>query len=104
MAAKRQSNRFIDGARQCSVEQYVAATGDFNADGNADIVWRDNSGNVGIWFMNGSTIASTAVIGNVPTNWVIVGADRKGDIVWRNITTGEVGMWVVVRLPSRTDS
>jgi hypothetical protein len=74
----------------------VAATGDFNADGNGDIVWRDNSGNVGIWFMNGSTIASTTNLGNVPLTWSVVGADMKGDIVWRNTTTGEVGMWVVI--------
>jgi hypothetical protein len=74
----------------------VAATGDFNADGNGDILWRDNSGNVGIWFMNGSTVASTAILGNVPLTWSVVGADMRGDIVWRNTTTGEVGMWVMV--------
>ena len=45
--------------------------------------------------MNGATIQQTAVVGNIPTNWIIVGADMKGDIFWRNCVTGEVGMWVM---------
>ncbi len=29
---------------------------DFNGDGKADLLWRDTSGNVAIWEMNGTTI------------------------------------------------
>ena len=29
---------------------------DFDGDGNADILWRDTSGNVGMWLMNGTSI------------------------------------------------
>ena len=32
----------------------IVGTGDFNADGMGDLVWRDTSGNVGIWEMNGT--------------------------------------------------
>jgi hypothetical protein len=39
-----------------------------NNSGTADVIWRDTPGNLGIWFMNGTTIASSAVLGNVPTN------------------------------------
>ena len=39
------------------------ATGDFNADGQLDIVWRNtDTGRVVIWYMNGTTRVSTAVI------------------------------------------
>ena len=39
------------------------ATGDFNADGKPDIIWRNStSGRVIIWFMNGLARASTARI------------------------------------------
>jgi hypothetical protein len=48
----------------------VAVTGDFNGDGKTDILWRDTSGNVGIWFMNGAQSLS-ASIGIVPTVWSI---------------------------------
>ena len=47
----------------------VAETGDYNGDGNADILWQDNVGDVGAWFMNGPKILSTTVYGNVGTSW-----------------------------------
>ena len=31
----------------------------------------------------------------MPPAWSVAGADNKGDIFWRNNTTGEVGMWVM---------
>jgi hypothetical protein len=35
----------------------IAGTGDFNRDGYADILWRDNnSGGVAMWLMNGATV------------------------------------------------
>jgi hypothetical protein len=49
----------------------IASTGDFNGDGASDILWTDNSGNVGAWFMNGATISSVASYGNVGTNWTV---------------------------------
>jgi feruloyl esterase len=63
----------------------------------ADILWRDTSGDVGIWVMNGTTIASTAVLGNVATTWSVVGTgdlngDSYGDILWRD-TSGNLGAW-----------
>jgi hypothetical protein len=47
-------------------------TGDFNAVGFADLLWRDtNTGTVAIWFMQFETVSSTAVVGTVPSDWVI---------------------------------
>jgi len=34
----------------------IVGTGDFNGDGKWDILWRDTSGNVAIWEMNGTTV------------------------------------------------
>jgi hypothetical protein len=44
----------------------IVGTGDFNGDGNTDIRWRDISGNVAIWFMNGAQ-AQCAPAANAPT-------------------------------------
>ncbi len=68
-------------------------------DGNSDILWRDTSGNVGLWLMNGASIPQTATIANVPTSWSIVGqrdfnADGNADILWRD-TSGNVGLWLM---------
>ena len=31
----------------------------------------------------------------MPTNWSVAGADKRGDIFWRNTNTGEFTMWVM---------
>src|SRR5262249_60494427 len=44
-------------------------THDFNADGRSDIAWRDTSGNIAIWEMNGTAVLNpnTAGVGDVRT-------------------------------------
>ena len=72
---------------------------DFNGDGYADLLWRDTSGNVAIWEMNGTTVlnANSSFVANVPTNWSIVGTgdfngDSMGDILWQDMS-GNVAIW-----------
>jgi hypothetical protein len=70
---------------------------DFNDDGMSDIVWRDMSGNVASWLMNGATSTATAVLGAVPTAWSIVGqrdfnGDRDADLLWRD-SAGNTAIW-----------
>ena len=58
----------------------ITNTHDFNADGKSDILWRDNGGDVSVWAMSGGTILGGVSLGNVPTNWSIVGQrDFNGD-------------------------
>jgi hypothetical protein len=45
----------------------VVGTGDFNGDGNTDILWRDTSGNTAIWFMSGTTILLAPVSATFPS-------------------------------------
>jgi hypothetical protein len=77
----------------------VAGVADFNGDHNADVLWRDGSGNVAIWFMNGVNLLSTVVIGSPTTDWTIVGTgdfngDGFADILWRH-TSGAVAIWLM---------
>ena len=74
-------------------------THDLNGDGKSDVLWLDTSGSVGLWLMNGASILSTSVLGNVPGVWSVVGQrdfndDGKSDILWRD-TSGNVGMWLM---------
>jgi hypothetical protein len=82
----------------------VSGTGDFNGDGKTDVLLQNTNGEVGMWLMNGTQIATPALItlnGNNEnlqnTGWSIVGTgdfngDGNADVLLQN-TNGEVGMW-----------
>ena len=68
-----------------------------NGQVTSDVLWRDTSGNVGMWLMNGSTISQAGALGNVPTAWAVVGqrdfsAIGQSSILWRD-ASGNVGIW-----------
>ncbi len=74
-----------------------AAVHDVNGDGKSDIVWRDSSGNLAIWEMNGAAVIANGGLGNVPTTWSIVAvrdfnSDSKFDLLWRD-TSGNTSIW-----------
>src|SRR5205085_8944377 len=76
---------------------HAVATGDFNGDGKADILWQYNNaanpsdpsnGAAAIWLMNGTTPTAEAVIGAPPAAWHAVATgdfngDGKADILWQ---------------------
>jgi hypothetical protein len=69
----------------------------FNGDGKSDIVWRDTSGDVALWLMNGNQLLQAGGLGTVPMTWSIIGQrDFTGagnaDILWRD-SSGDLAMW-----------
>ncbi|HUD87674.1 MAG TPA: IPT/TIG domain-containing protein, partial [Xanthobacteraceae bacterium] len=78
---------------------YLSSPHDYNGDGYSDIFWRDTSGDLAIWEMNGGTILnpSNSGLGSVATTWSIVGqrdfnGDGFADILWRD-TAGDLSIW-----------
>jgi hypothetical protein len=73
--------------------------GDFNGDGRADVLWREDGGDTYVWLdsakgpvaMTGQSITST------PNDWQIQGigdfnGDGREDVLWRH-TDGELYVW-----------
>jgi len=76
----------------------VVASGDFNGDGRADILWRHTSGVYAEW--QGSSTGKLSNTGNVMTGatGTVVGSgdfngDGRDDIIMRNATTGQITEW-----------
>jgi FG-GAP repeat len=62
------------GVGSAPVVWSIVETGDYNGDGKSDILWHDSSGNVAIWFVNGTQV-TPAGVGNLSTVWSVQGAN-----------------------------
>lgn len=78
----------------------IVGVGDFNSDGQADIVWRNYStGSNSVWLMKGTTVAAQVVLPLISdVNWQIGGVDDFDgdghyDIVWHHITNASLHIW-----------
>lgn len=84
----------------------IEATADFSGDGKADMLFRNqNTGQLAMWTMNGTSAAGSMVQLNgatavVPLSWSIAGSadldgDDKADIIWRNPANGQTSTWLM---------
>ena len=81
---------------------HIVGTGDFNQDGNIDILWRNYfSGDNVIWNMKGTSHDNGITLEKqTDLNQRIVGTgdfngDGKIDILWRNAATGTNSIWLM---------
>lgn len=81
----------------------VVGNGDYNGDGNSDILWRHNvTGQNHMYLMDGGTITSSLGVTTVPNpdSWKVAGngdynGDGKTDILWRHAVTGQNHMYLM---------
>jgi hypothetical protein len=71
---------------------------DHNGDGRADLLWRNTSGQLVAWYMNGAALVGWLDFGVVSTAWRIdavadFDGDTRADILWRYQSTGAAYMW-----------
>jgi len=97
-----------DAASGCSTAWRPIGTGDFNYDGQRDLLWFNaTSGVVSPWLLNGSTVAGTqdlswqcTAASGCSAAWRPVGTgdfngDGRVDLLWHNAQTGEVSAWLL---------
>ncbi len=98
-----------DLASNCGASWQVVGIGKFNSDTIADILWHNSAtGEFSTWLLD----TKRAVIGkqtlsqkcepvlNCTPNWQVVGtgnfnSDGVTDILWHNLTTGELSTWLL---------
>ena len=81
----------------------IAGTGDFNGDGNPDIVWHHQTqGWVFLWYMNGATRIGMTYFSRDRVNpgWRIaaigdINGDAMPDIVWQHNGEGRIAFWLM---------
>jgi hypothetical protein len=90
----------IDGAPTLGSAWKIAATGDFDGDGHADLVWRHTTlGTVLAWRMEGSSrLGSVRLFDEGKPWWRPVSApdidgDGRADLLWQHAVTGDVRVW-----------
>ncbi|MBM3832575.1 MAG: hypothetical protein FJ403_04755 [Verrucomicrobia bacterium] len=77
----------------------VAATGDFDHDGETDLLWRDHSGQIAVWLMWGRTPTRFITLKQTAAPvWKVVGSgdfngDGHTDIVWRHTVSNSTEVW-----------
>ena len=80
--------------------QVCVPNSDFNGDCKSDLVWRNTtSGQIGVWYMNGTAYVGAAALPTVPDlAWRVAASadfnrDGTADLIWRNSTTGQNVVW-----------
>ena len=92
----RTSSAITSSATSGSIGR-LAEIADFNGDGNADILWRNDDGTVRLWEMDGPTVIGDTNLGTFPAYWHVADSgdyngDGNADILWRD-DAGVLVMW-----------
>jgi len=78
---------------------HAEGAGDFNGDGNADILWQNEDGAPAIWLMNGASVIGGGDLPNPGPSWHVAGiddfnSDGNADILWQN-DDGTPAIWLM---------
>lgn len=86
-------------AKTANLDWNFIGCGDFNKDGQTDFLWQHKATrNLGLWMMNGDTIAGGGSLPTPSPGWVVGGVadvdgDGNSDVVWHNPTSRAVAYW-----------
>lgn len=89
--------------QESDTDWYIGGASDANGDGNPDLFWRNSTtGDNGIWYMDDqlNVTDKVSIDSESTVDWEMVAIDDMNeddtaDIIWRNSTTGENGIWLM---------
>lgn len=92
----------LSPARVDDTDWKIRSVVDLDADGRVDFIWQHRDGRVGVWFMDGMALRTTAWLGPgvvADLGWTIVGsgdfnADGSADLIWQH-SDGRVAAWLM---------
>ncbi len=79
----------------------VVSVDDFDGDRKSDLLWQHTqTGQLYVWFMDGTTMIGQAVLFDDPTPWRVsatgdLNGDGKTDLVWQHPATGQLYAWLL---------
>ena len=83
-----------------TTEKQITVSSSGSGGGGSIDVWPNaDTGDVGVWLMDGLTVGLDGIPGGAPMTWTIAGigdldGDDKADLVWRDTSTGDVAVWL----------
>lgn len=86
-------------AKTSSTDWDVVGVGDFNSDGQPDIVWRNQvTGKLGLWLLAGAQVIGGGSLPTPSAGWQLRGigdfdGDKQADILWENSASRALSAW-----------
>ena len=79
---------------------HLLASGDFNGDNRADLLWQSDDGTIVDWTMDGAQIQAGTILGSLGDDWQLLAAadldgDGTADLLWQSRSTGLIVDWTM---------